>query len=351
MLYRLLQANIDLIKCSAVVSLTPIGPVGDSILRLGVPIQCFRFDKKLYWPLSLIRLIIFVAINRPRVVIGWMYHSCLVSLVVRSCIKSRVIWNIRTGLTDYKHWPFHRKLILRFCAQLSNIPSVVLFNSLRSKSEHCAYGFKGKIMEVIYNPLPAMYYATKPKNSRRALRIDATCLVLGFVGRNHPVKRTVDLLEICLKLRGIGLDCRVLYVGRGFDDRQFKRHIVQFRLVDFVHIIGEVENPSTYLDAIDIFVNCSESEGFPNAVAEAALSTIPIVSTNVSDLALGFLSSHQIFEVGDTNGAVSAILRIFNMSHFDRAVLVEAQYRYFYKEMKPEVTCQRFIDIINGDQV
>ena len=63
-----------------------------------------------------------------------------------------------------------------------------------------------------------------------------------------------------------------------------------------------------------MFFSASFSEGFPNAIAEAALYGVPILSSDVSDLKNGFLDSWQICDPNDTDGFSEAFRKIFTSS-------------------------------------
>ncbi len=62
---------------------------------------------------------------------------------------------------------------------------------------------------------------------------------------------------------------------------QMLQQIDAYDIKDSISFIGEVDNVGAYLSASDVFVFLSRNEGMPAAVAEATMSGLPVVMSNL----------------------------------------------------------------------
>jgi glycosyltransferase involved in cell wall biosynthesis len=106
------------------------------------------------------------------------------------------------------------------------------------------------------------------------------------VGRLSRAKGVPLLLDVWLSLRAEHPRAHLLIVGTGtgsHDDCERELHAAcemsQHR--EQVIFTGQVENVHEYLQASDIFVQCSEHEGFGLALVEAMACGLPCVTTRV----------------------------------------------------------------------
>ena len=73
-------------------------------------------------------------------------------------------------------------------------------------------------------------------------------------------------------------DFHFLLVGDGPERGRLERMADKLGIRQYVTFTGEVPGASTWLGALDVFCFTSLDEGLPNAVMEAAVAGIPIVS-------------------------------------------------------------------------
>jgi glycosyltransferase involved in cell wall biosynthesis len=125
-----------------------------------------------------------------------------------------------------------------------------------------------------------------------------------FTGRLEPEKRIDLLLELWSRLRERFPDVNLLLVGTGSCEAQYKQ-----MGIEAVQFLGQRENVHEYLQAADIFILPSMTEGLSNALLEAMASGLAAVATNVGGTpdVLSHLKSGYIIEPGNAESIFTAL--------------------------------------------
>jgi teichuronic acid biosynthesis glycosyltransferase TuaC len=122
---------------------------------------------------------------------------------------------------------------------------------------------------------------------RAELGLDTHRRYLVFVGRLHPVKGLIFLIEAIAKLKAEGrLRFDTILIGEGELRTRLESLIAQYSLNNQVRLTGEVshENVPKWLRAADAFCLPSITEGMPNVVLEAQACGLPVIATSVGAL-------------------------------------------------------------------
>ena len=104
-----------------------------------------------------------------------------------------------------------------------------------------------------------------------------------FVGRHEPRKGLVELLKAYRLLRKTGVECRLLIVGTGPQEREARRFVMTHRLVD-VEFLGRVsdEEKAQLFRTADVFVSpATGKESFGIVLLEAMAAGAPIVASDI----------------------------------------------------------------------
>lgn len=123
-----------------------------------------------------------------------------------------------------------------------------------------------KNIEVIPRPLKVMDFPESSVRSNTILN----------VGRLHPDKGQIDLLEAFAKLKK--KDWKLVFLGDGPSKGELVQKCKQLNLSDLVSFPGSVANVDSWYFSCSIFAFTSYNEGFPNALSEAMHAQMACVS-------------------------------------------------------------------------
>jgi sugar transferase (PEP-CTERM/EpsH1 system associated) len=114
-------------------------------------------------------------------------------------------------------------------------------------------------------------------------------VLIGNVARLDKVKDHAGLLAAFKLLREeIGrqdIDCRLVVAGDGPQRDELQRQIVELGLTESVRLLGNWRDVAALLAECDVFVLSSMAEGMPLTLLEAMAARLPVVATEVGDVA------------------------------------------------------------------
>ncbi len=118
--------------------------------------------------------------------------------------------------------------------------------------------------------------------ARRMLAVDDADTVVGAVGRLEHVKGHDVLIEAAAAMRPSPI---LVIVGDGSRRADLEQLATRLGIADRVRFLGHRDNVAQILPAFDVFCQPSRAEGLPLAVLEAQARGVPVVATDVVDLA------------------------------------------------------------------
>jgi len=135
-----------------------------------------------------------------------------------------------------------------------------------------------------------------------------------FVGRVDPQKNLQMMLDVASHLKVKHPDLRFIIIGDGPRRGDFERAIREQGLTEIVTCIGFQSHREVvrYMATCDFFVMSSVYEGFARVLMEAAMSAMPIVTTDVSgaDDAVVHQKTGYIVPIGDVDGFSRALMEL-----------------------------------------
>ena len=183
------------------------------------------------------------------------------------------------------------------------MPSRIVCNSGVSAGLHQRHlGFSEHRWEIIPNGFDLEKFMPS-ESARSALRselgLPPETLLIGLIGRYHPVKDHPNFLRAAAILRKSAAGVHFLLAGKGVDGHNtaLREQSAALGLLDCTHLLGERDDMFRITAALDIASSSSSSEAFPNVIGEAMSCGVPCVVTDVGDSA---------WLVGDTGTAVPA---------------------------------------------
>lgn len=147
------------------------------------------------------------------------------------------------------------------------------------------------IVTVVHNGIPdpagSRLNALRADRSavRRSLGLPMQATILGSLGRLSPEKRIDLLLTATRQLASDGVDVHVLIVGGGKQRTELEARAGRLGLARRVIFTGLVRDITPTLVAMDVLVQPSDIEGTPRSVVEAMAHGVPVVGTDVGDMA------------------------------------------------------------------
>lgn len=292
MLTRLVRAMDPSAAEHLVISMTDEGPLGAALARDGYRVRSLGLQRGQARPGALLALGRLLREWQADLLETWLYHADLLGTLATLGRSSPVLaWNLRASVMEMDRYRRLSGWTRTLCARLSARPAVVFANSHAGVHAHVALGYRPRAWRVLpngidtddYRPAPAAGAAT-----RAALGIDAEAIVVGVAARYDPMKGH-DLLAETL---GMWLPeaprAHVLVAGAGVTWETPAYAALARRApacVSRVHLLGPRHDMPAVWNACDVGCAPSHGEGFPNAVAEAMATAMPVVVTDVGDSA------------------------------------------------------------------
>lgn len=351
MLKRLIESNPASIPETAVVSLTSLGVIGESLRARGVYVHTLGIRSAFGIPLVLWRLVRLIRATRPDIVQTWMYHADLLGGVAgRLAGSCSIVWNVRStaipqGALSMTFW------LVRLCAIFSYfIPDRIICCANSAKTAHINLHYAAYKMTVIPNGYDFSAFDPDLKSKTRGrleLGFNDGDIVIGVVGRFDPLKdfhNFVTAASLVAVKRG---NVKFLMVGRGneWSNATLRGWIESAGLVKSFHLVGQQTDVAYFLSAMDIFCLSSANEAFPNVVVEAMAMGLPCVVTRAGDAADILGDDGFVVPVKDSVSLADALLRMCDLDPVDRKMLGERNAKKVRKEYGIEKIRRKYEEV------
>lgn len=177
--------------------------------------------------------------------------------------------------------------------------------------------------KIVTRPNPKRLTAhSKDRNERMRMRGNLgwkdSEIVIVSVGYGLPVKGWDILIRAFAKLASVPGHFRLVLTGSmdirggGQFSARLKADVKELKLTESVTFAGRTEHVAEYLEAADVFVMSSRSEGFSNALIEALEAGLPCVATRVGiagDVIVDGVNG-LLVERGNIQSLAEALLKI-----------------------------------------
>lgn len=335
---------------STVLSLLPPGPLGARIEQASAKVVSIGMANRPK-PLDLIRLIRSVSDATPDLLHGWMYHGN-VAAMLGSVLVLRfrpVIWSIHhtiTRLTDEN--PLSRRLI-HLSARLSSRTSAISYCSQVAADNHEKLGFDPRRRVVIPNGTDCNEYrpsAEAGARLRKLLGLPSERLIIGHVGRFHPMKDQVNLVRAIGRAIAKGHDIQGVFVGEGHVDGPVRAAARGFGIDDRITTLGVRNDLPELMPGFDVFVLSSAwGEAFSLAVGEAMAAGVPAVVTAVGDSPWLVGSTGVVAPPNNYEALAAGLIKLAEMDASQRRALGERARQRIVENFSLSLYVQRHLDL------
>ncbi len=309
-----------------VVSLGAKDSIGIEIERAGVEVLALHIGSGVGLVAAFRRLVAIVDEARPVAIQGWMTHGNIAASLVKIVARKKlpVFWGVRQSL-NFTGERTRTRLLIYLGAMMARTADVIVYNSQAGAIQHEAIGYPRSRRLVIPNGFSLHEYRPAPdvrRQMRSSLGIRADEIVVGTVGRLHPVKNHEGFLAAAAMIARDRGDVRFLLAGQDVDleHAPFNRLVEQSGIaIDRLLALGERTDVARVMCMLDIAANVSHAESFPNVVGEALACGVPCVVTPVGDSA--FIVGDAGVVCGDTapNSIADGIRKLLEVGPEGRA--------------------------------
>jgi sugar transferase (PEP-CTERM/EpsH1 system associated) len=210
--------------------------------------------------------------------------------------------------------PSRRRLFRRAAYAMADAVFTVT-EELRSYHARQAW-ISAERIRVLPNGVDTVRFAPRPEKHndiRQRLGIPKESFAVGTVGRMVKIKDQQTLLKAAEILVSRGVPVHVLLGGSGPEHSSLSKVAASSpALAGRVAFLGSVANVPELLNAMDVFVLPSISEGMSNTILEAMASGLPVVATRVggNPELVEENRSGWLFEPGDETDLAARLERL-----------------------------------------
>ena len=327
-LYELLAATRRDRFAPRVISLRDRGDLRRQIEALGIPVYSLGIRGSLPGPTSVKRLIQIVRELRPEVIHGWMYHGSLAAQFASAFAHEQpaVLWSVHQSLYSFAYEKWLTALVIRLNALLSWAPRRIVYVSKTSASQHEAIGYNQQRSLVFYPGFDTDKFAPSEEarlSLRRELGLEENAVLIGLIGRYHPVKDHANFLRAAESLSRSHALVRFVMCGKGVDQSNgsLRALVRDLRLEDRTHLLGERADIERIMAALDVAVSSSRSEGFPSVIGEAMSAGVPCIATAVSDLPEIVGATGRVVPARNSAALAEGIVELLSLGRAGRQAL------------------------------
>jgi glycosyltransferase involved in cell wall biosynthesis len=171
-------------------------------------------------------------------------------------------------------WPY--RFAIRYCDRVIAV-SEATARFLKEKRGVPA----DKVLVIPYGVNLEKFNLNTKNEIRKEFGLNAKDCVIGVVGRLHPQKGHVYLIDAAVQIVKEFPDTKFVFAGDGDLRHELEERIKARQLEKHFLFVGYRMDIANVMSSFDIFVLPSLYEGLPNVVLEAMASGKPVVATSV----------------------------------------------------------------------
>lgn len=328
MLLRYLRALGTARTGHVVVSMMPPGTLAADIAALGVRVETLGVRGAGGIPAGVMRLRRLIRRDHPQALHCWMYHGSLVGTMALQLARrpdTGLLWAMHHSLADPRNEKPTTRAVIAALKRMVWRADVVTYCSTVARNQHRAHGFSQARDRVIPNSIDSTEFRPDPQARGRLAalaRIPEGRLIVGNVGRAHPMKDHANFARCIALLAQAGLDVHGVVIGDGQPNGPAVKAAREAGIADRLTALGPRPDIPALVPGLDLYVLSSAwGESMPLAVAEAMASGVPAVVTDVGDCRWLVGDDRAVSAPGDSSALAAAAKRILSLPPPDRTEL------------------------------
>lgn len=268
------------------VDLLVLKPVGQYEHHTGADVRVVSLDRKRL-VLSLFPLMSYLKKEAPDTVLALDEYTHLLALVARyfTGSQTRIVLRIGNMLSELflRYEGLKNKILPHLVRRLYRKADAIIAVSKGVRDDVIEVtGIVPERVIVIYQPKPSAEIRVKA-----AAPVDhpwftdpATPIVI-FVGRLRVQKNIPLLIHAFAQVRAT-TPARLMLLGSGREEGRIRELIRELKMDQFIELIGYADNPYAYMQRASLFAFPTLWEGMPNALLEAMVVGLPVISSDSS---------------------------------------------------------------------
>lgn len=201
-------------------------------------------------------------------------------------IKHRIAWHRRSTNAFHESYlkvsynKLANRLIRRYATTILSNSRFALGNFYND------YWLKDNRFKIIRNGLDIKMFSRgiTRDEARKQLGLPLDKFIIGHVGRYAPAKNHETIFKVAAEIKLHLPEIHFLFCGKDTDSDLFKRKLEEYGITSISFTMGLVEDVPLLYKSFDLFFFPSVTEGQPNALIEAMVSDIPILTSNIPSI-------------------------------------------------------------------
>lgn len=212
---------------------------------------------------------------------GHDYKSNALGLLARRWHPMKLVTTVHGWVQHTRRTPLYYR-IDKYCLRRYD---EVICVSQDLYAECLRLGVRQSRCHLIHNAIDIEDYRRSQEQTSARAQLSVSAgqgLLIGAMGRLSEEKGFDLLIRAVAQLRREGLDVALWIAGEGDCRDRLQSLIEELALGEHVQLLGHVDSPKTFYEAIDIFALSSLREGLPNVLLEAMALETPVLAARIA---------------------------------------------------------------------